>query len=651
MTSAVGGVAGLAVRRSLRGSAEVFAVLFGILVAVDFLAAHFGDLAGLGSLSWTALGWTTATLLLAAGAAWAIIGARSRLTALVGAAFLARAASLRVTAAGSLLLAVLCFAVAAVTSLSRLVAADTVRELWLGNGAYGWLICCALVGAVALARPLPVPARIAAAAAALAGLTAVVVRPAAEASPSVSAGFFTAAALLLAVCWALRRGIWGQGARIAAVLPALVAARLVALPVAVVVAKCLSAAATPWTLTAYARPGTLGLYSAMSPLVTVGILAGLAVVAELLVTARLPSVPSAVVVAASAAAVGALGYDLPLAAIVVVLVALAVLAAAAARWRPQPPSAAVFPGSVLLALLAAAGSVGLTAFATAVLGAVFAALAATANRSQDADGEAAVAVGLLAAFVAADVQLLGGDVAVRGVGVVAVGAVVLLVTQALIRVQRTAPRTGLEVGAVVAAVAGLGLAQGNSTLLAVALSISGGGAVLTALLSADRRWLSVPGGLLLAAASWVRLADADIDVVEAYTLPEALVLLAVGAWRLRAQPRIGSVRTLLPGLSLALVPSLVRSLDAPTSLRALVLGLCGLGVLLFGAYRRLIAPLAAGAVVVAVLALLNLAPYAAALPRWVLFACVGAGLLFLGTTWERRLADLRRVGQSAVRFG
>jgi hypothetical protein len=134
-------------------------------------------------------------------------------------------------------------------------------------------------------------------------------------------------------------------------------------------------------------------------------------------------------------------------------------------------------------------------------------------------------------------------------------------------------------------------------------------------------------------------------------LPSALVLLIVGAWNLEKRPELGSVRALLPGLSLGLLPSLLACLDSPTSLRALLLGCGSLAVLLVGAQLRLVAPLAAGSVVVAALAVLNVAPLALGLPRWILFASAGAALLFLGMTWEKRLADLRTFGQAVERLG
>ena len=117
----------------------------------------------------------------------------------------------------------------------------------------------------------------------------------------------------------------------------------------------------------------------------------------------------------------------------------------------------------------------------------------------------------------------------------------------------------------------------------------------------------------------MRLYAEGIDVVEAYTLPSALVLAALGWQRLQRLPDSSSVTNLAPGLTLALLPSAV-TLPDPTSPRALLLGIGALAVLLVGASRWLAGPLLIGGGVLAVLAVVNLAPYAAAIPRWVLFA-------------------------------
>ena len=99
-----------------------------------------------------------------------------------------------------------------------------------------------------------------------------------------------------------------------------------------------------------------------------------------------------------------------------------------------------------------------------------------------------------------------------------------------------------------------------------------------------------------------------------------------------------------PGLSLALVPSLLWVLADPTGLRALLLGLGCLGLLLAGARLRWTAPVLLGATVGALLVLRLAAPYLGdAVPRWVLIGGAGALLIAVGATWERRLTEARRV--------
>lgn len=687
VTAVVGAVAGLALRKRLRGSAEAFVLLFSILVAVDLLSAHYGGLAGLGGLSSAAVGWTLAGLLVITGVAWALVGARSELRSLVSAqlvavsgiggltalafqhwplpdeyvAFLclpllvlaavaARALALRLLAIGAVTIAGVCFVVAGLISLSRLAAADTVKELWLDNGAYGVLICCCVLAAGASLPFAADVARIFAAALALAGVTAVVVRPVWDSGAETVIGVFAAAALALAVLWVLVRGVWGHGARLAAVLPALVATVLVAPSLAVGAAKCLSSALSPWTMSVQSYPETFGFVSEVTPLVAAAVLLVLGAIGWLLLLGRLPSVISSAVIAAVAAVAGLLTSRVSLADIVGALLLLAVLAALAAWWRGNRPAAAVFALSGLAALLAALGSVQLTALASLALCGVLGGFSVVSRQRANSGGFAFLAGLLLALSVAAWTKVAGGDAPVRGLSVVSVSALGAMLAQT--RVTRTRPgfRLGIEGAAAVATAIGLVLARPEPLILQVALLVAGVATVVVSLVSTNRRRLSLPGGVLLAAASWVRLVDAKVEVVEAYTLPSALALLGVGAWKLWRQPQLGSVKALLPGLTLAFVPSLLRSLEDPVSWRALILGVSAVGALLLGAHRRWIAPLVAGAVVVGVLAVLNLAPFAFALPRWVLFAGVGAALLVLGMTWEKRLADLRTFGKAMERL-
>jgi cell division protein FtsW (lipid II flippase) len=161
----------------------------------------------------------------------------------------------------------------------------------------------------------------------------------------------------------------------------------------------------------------------------------------------------------------------------------------------------------------------------------------------------------------------------------------------------------------------------------------------------SRRSLTWAGGFLLAAATWVRLAQLGVHAPEAYTLPTALVLIAVGVWRMWKDDRATSLTVLAPGLALATVPSLLVTLDDPVSLRALLLGLACLGLVLAGVALRWGAPLVVGAVVGALLVLRVLAPYAAVVPTWLVIGLSGTVLTIVGITWESRLNNLRHASR------
>jgi cell division protein FtsW (lipid II flippase) len=203
--------------------------------------------------------------------------------------------------------------------------------------------------------------------------------------------------------------------------------------------------------------------------------------------------------------------------------------------------------------------------------------------------------------------------------------------------------TVASLGAVLAAV-------DTQRALAIHLTVAGALVTASALIHPTRRILAWPGGLLLAMATWVRLAELGVTVPEAYTLPSALVLTTVGCWRLLRDDRTATLRMLAPGLFLATVPSLLTVLDDPTSLRALLLGLGCLALVLAGVVLRWSAPLVVGAVVGAILVLRELAPYAADLPSWVVIGLSGTVLLVVGVTWESRMRDVRTASRYVARL-
>ena len=80
--------------------------------------------------------------------------------------------------------------------------------------------------------------------------------------------------------------------------------------------------------------------------------------------------------------------------------------------------------------------------------------------------------------------------------------------------------------------------------------------------------------------------------------------------------------------------------------RALLLGAGAAIALAVGTWRRWQVPFVTGAIVLALLVLVNVGPPALALPRWVLIASAGALLLTAGITWDDRVRD----GRAAIRY-
>jgi hypothetical protein len=177
-------------------------------------------------------------------------------------------------------------------------------------------------------------------------------------------------------------------------------------------------------------------------------------------------------------------------------------------------------------------------------------------------------------------------------------------------------------------------------------TIAGAGVALLAIVSPTRRWYRWPGGAMLGVAYVLRLVDAGVDVIEAYTAPFAVVLLAAGLWTMRKSPALSTARALSAGTTLALLPSLPQAIDEPTSLRALLLGLVALAMLGVGLVCKWKAPFVGGVSVLLALLLANFGPWALAVPRWILIAVLGAVAIAIGATWENRV----RQGRAAVRY-
>ena len=689
VTVLIGGLGSFVTRRGLRASAEaVWSVFFGLLT-LDWFAARNQGLAGLDSWPFGVSATVWAVVVIAASLLVVPTGRRRLGKELLAPSIVAGVAAW--FAAGSLAAelsdetsgdtefwpAVLAVAVATVAGLVLRRASVRIGS-WVSfaGAAFFGLFAVGFAIAEAVEHPsltdlvldvhgLPLllvvvatigigvlvePARLAASAAALAGVATLILLPVNDAWPQRGA-FVVGAGLLAAAAWVFAgAGRWFQGARVTVVLGGCVLA-LATTPwfgrLLVVVAEGATASRTD-DLTTPLAPG-LGYESGawwVMAIVTVGLSAVILGARRWPETddvrAHLPAVatcfavigawavlatfdPAAVVLGGSLVAGGAL---------------LALVLPGSMSWRW------VGPAVVALAPLATMSSWPAAVIIWPVVGLVLAVVAVRTHDVALRFASALAAVGWGLGAVAPALELIDGDDRWTALALVVAALVGLAVSLFAVRDDFT--HFGVEVSS--ASLGGLGLALGSaaSTLgyASFLWTVAGAGAVVLGLTSSRRTWYRWVGSGLLGVAYVLRLAASEVDVVEAYTLPFAAFLLAVGLWAMRDENGPGSVQALLSGVALALLPSLPQALDEPTGLRALLLGIGAAIALAVGTWRRWQVPFVAGAFVLALLLLANVGPPALALPRWVLIASASALLLAAGITWDDRVRD----GRAAIRY-
>ncbi|WP_428963748.1 SCO7613 C-terminal domain-containing membrane protein [Micromonospora fluostatini] len=441
--------------------------------------------------------------------------------------------------------------------------------------------------------------------------------------------------------------------------PLLRAPGLVLLAVAVLVAlpAAVSALVVPygppsavWAGAPAGRPGTGNLPVALALLV-------LAVAALLAGRGRRGRLLLAWPFAAFAVPVllTAVGAPWPVVPAVVLLLGTAALLVVA-LVRPYPalvagalPVGLVAAGSGLLGLLATRA--GTLAGTGVVIGA---ALAVGVAARSDAVRVLGWVVAVPSAVGFAVTAALAGGLPLRttAFAVLAVAVLALATAPVLARWQPLSARV-LEVLAQAAAGLALLLTVGAIRHAAVVCVLWGTAVAVRVLVpggSAGRRWVfaGVAGGSELLGA-WLLLIAGEVLLVEAYTVPAAVLALAFGTVALRCRTGLTSWLALGPGLAAALLPSLVPALVVadPQPWRRLGLGLAALAVVLVGAVRRWQAPVVLGAVTLTLLTLHELARGWDLLPRWIYLGLGGIVLISVAATYERRRRDLSRL-RSAV---
>ncbi len=573
-------------------------------------------------------------------------------------------------------------------ALGRAFANNTWRELWTGGEVWPLLVSAALVAGLVLLPGRPPAVRVGGPAVAHLLLTCALLAPTALLDPTavtlVAIGVLAAAgaaAVLLPRPWGLVNVVT-QAVAGAAVLG------VGGLLAGQAAARLLDAAHPVWSGTSGDRLPALSA-SAGSPDQPAGWLLPLCVLALLgtawslsraltgSLTGAAPTLGRSTTVLGGARLVAALLAGSVVAAVALrpaplwlVLGLLVVVAAGFTAWWlldrpgevPTDPGGAARPGtgsslplapaalSVATAVVVALHADGLSAgvLSTAV---VLCAVVLVHGRTQTVSWAAGLGLAATLAGCAWSWTAVAGAGPQWAalVGLAVLGALVLLTPYGGLSA-RIRTRAALEVGAAAAAAvlvpAGVWLApvSEHASWAAVYLTLCGAVVSVLSLVRPDRRALAWAGGALLAAASWVRLWDIGVTAPEAYTLPTAVVLVLVGLRRMHRDRSAGTMRTLSPGLSLMLVPSLVWVLVDPTGPRALLLGLGCLVLVLAGARLGWTAPLLLGAAAGTLLVLRLAAPYVGdAVPRWVLLGAAGALLVAVGATWERRLSEAHSV--------
>ncbi|MEH1012897.1 hypothetical protein V6U90_07230 [Micromonospora sp. CPCC 206060] len=355
------------------------------------------------------------------------------------------------------------------------------------------------------------------------------------------------------------------------------------------------------------------------------------------------------------------GAGWPVVPVVLLVDGLALLLAVAllrpGGWLVPVGLALAAPG--LAGLLATrAGSLGGLGLTVAV--AVTVALAGRLPAARVAGWGTAVAAGAALAVTAvraADLPLRLAGFAVLGVAVLALAGAAVLGCRRSADAGGVVGRRRVEARALDAAghgtaVVALLLTLASARHAAAVCTLWGIAVGLRALWPGERagkRWrLAAVAGVSELAALWLLLSAERVALLEAYTVPAALVVLGAGWLALRTRPALGSWLAYGPGLAAALLPSLASVLVSGDQVpRRLLLGAGALVVVLIGAVRRQQAPVLLGGATLAVLALVEAVRSWDLLPRWIYLAVGGFALIGLATSYERRRRDLRRL-RSAV---
>jgi hypothetical protein len=677
-------VAVVVTRKDLRGSAETFWLVVAGMLTVDLLAAESAGLAGLDALTERDTAALVGGVLVVLGVVvgtWARLQPVGRLYGAESVAVLGTLVVCSTNVWAATDPAIACTLAVPVLAVAFLLLRQVVPLAAYGMGGWGlatWLVLLGIGADRALQEAVPgdwwrelrgwplaaaaalaalavhapkVPAlfRSPVAAAALLPLALLANAPqvAGAATLELVRGCGTVLALALAAAFGSRA--WAQGAAALTVLGAAAAGvALLGAPWSSLLALDLDGSAAIGTTMPVLRDGP----AAWALLVAAGtiVVAAVCLLRHVPMGTRERVEMCLRVLAPAVLSLGGLGLVLDLqpplwAGVLAAAVATAV--AGAGAWWGRTDLVAGWLGSAATAYLAAVMSYAALAadlLAALVATSLFLGLAVVAALRDRTGAQPSAAIASAASALVGGWALpswglvMGADVDANALALAGYAGLVGVLARPVAR--RTATRLALEVSAATLAVVAVGLTSTDASA-AMVLTVVGSAICLVAVTAFDRSLLGWMGAMVLGLATIIRVS-AGTGVPELYTLPVAVLLVAVGAWQLRVHPEWNSFTMMGSGLMLALLPSLLLALEEPVSLRGALVGAGGVLVLGAGVQLRLAAPFVLGAATTGVLALRHLGPVADAVPRWLSLGGVGLVLLVVGVTWEARRRDLEQ---------
>ncbi|MEV0287831.1 hypothetical protein AB0H36_27275 [Kribbella sp. NPDC050820] len=230
------------------------------------------------------------------------------------------------------------------------------------------------------------------------------------------------------------------------------------------------------------------------------------------------------------------------------------------------------------------------------------------------------------------IGLWAGAVSLAVIGACGIGLACRYIGRPLERVLMWSSASAVLIAEVVAVLVSTESATGVVLTIAAAPLVAYG-------MNQARRPALLVAGLLLMVANTAFVLSAGATTIEWFTVPPAIVMIAIGVLAWRDQP---SWIFLGPGLLIGLVPSALIADGNDSWIRLTLVVAAAVAVIVLGAQLGLQAPFVIGAAVLAKIGIWQFLEVAPLIPRWITLGTAGAILLAVGATYERRLTQAKQ---------